>query len=495
MLNLPIMPFDSEISSTENDSKKSLLEEKLTKKSPFAWEKYNEIQKKEVYSLATDYLKFIRNARTERERTKWAVQEAEKNGFKHVELGKEITTLKPGDKIYYVNKYKNVALVVIGKHPMTERTHLIGSHIDTPRLDLRVNPLVDDKQAGVGLFKTHYYGGIKKYQWTTVPLHLTGIVITKEGKRIEIDIGRDPDDPVFTIPDLLIHLSSTVQAKRTMREVIKAEEMTVIAGGLPVSDEKAKEKFKLNILSILNEKYGLIEDDFQSAELNLVSGIQPRYIGFDKSMIGAAGHDDGVCAWTSARALFDINEIPPYTSVVCFFDKEEIGSNGATGAESKWLYFVMNDIMVRTGIPETITNLHLALTNSFMVSSDVSAAVDPAFKTVHDIQNAAVFGKGITLVKYTGSGGKYSANDANAETVAYMRKVFEEKKVPYQMGQLGEVDKGGGGTIAKYMAETFNCDVIDVGTPVLNMHSPFEIVHIADVYATYLGYLAFILHD
>ncbi|MHA1777460.1 MAG: aminopeptidase [Promethearchaeia archaeon] len=486
------MNSKNELEASDLEPSDSSLEGKLTHKIPFAWEKYTDEQKRQVRDFSEDYLEFLRNARTERERTNWAVKQAQKFGFKRVELGKEINTLQPGDKIYYVNKHKNVALVVVGTQSMTEKTHLIGSHIDTPRLDLRVNPLVDDKQAGVGLFKTHYYGGIKKYQWTTVPLHLTGIIIKKDGTKVEIDVGRDAEDPVFTIPDLLIHLSSTVQAKRTMREVIKAEEMTVLAGGLPVADKKAKEKFKLNILQILNEKYGILEEDFLSAELNLVSGIPPRYIGFDKSMIGAAGHDDGVCAWTSARALFDLKKVPAYTSVVCFFDKEETGSNGATGAESKWLYFVMNDLMVRTGISENISNLNVVLSNSFMVSSDVSAAVDPAFKTVHDIQNAAILGKGITLVKYTGSGGKYSANDANAETVAYMRQIFSKAEVPFQMGQLGEVDKGGGGTIAKYMAETFNCEVIDVGTPVLNMHSPYEIVHIADVYATYLGYLAFL---
>ncbi|MHA1521978.1 MAG: aminopeptidase [Promethearchaeota archaeon] len=484
--------MNSEDSKDSNESK-SALEEKLTKKSKFAWDVYSDDQKKQVRELAEAYMEFLRNARNERERTTWAVEHATKNGFQPVKLGKDVETLQPGDKIFYVNKFKNVALVVIGKKSMTEKTHLVGSHIDSPRIDLRMNPLFDDEKAGLALFKTHHYGGIKKYQWATVPLHLTGVVVKGDGSKINIEIGKDPSDPVFTIPDLLIHLSSTVQGKRTMKDIMKAEEMTVLVGGLPMADEKAKEKFKLSVLNLLHEKYGMVEEDFQSAELNLVSGIAPRFIGFDKSMIGAAGHDDGVCAWTSARALFDLTEIPEYTSVVCFFDKEEIGSNGATGAESKWLSFVMNDVMVRTGIPETMTNLNVVLSSSFMLSSDVSAAFDPAFKSVHDPLNAAVFGKGISLTKYTGAGGKYSANDANAETVGYMRQIFKKNNIPYQMGQLGEVDKGGGGTIAKYIAETFNCEVIDAGTPVLNMHSPYEVIHIADLYATYIGYIAFLL--
>lgn len=486
------MYFSEKSPSDKSDSNQSELEEKLTKKAKYAWDLYSDSQKTAVWSLAADYFEFLHNARTERERTQWAIDNALKRGFRAVSLGKDLSTLQPGDKIFYVNKHKNIALVVIGKRPMTKKTFLIGSHIDTPRIDLRMNPLVEDKQAGLALFKTHYYGGIKKYQWATVPLHLTGVIVKKDGTRMNVELGKDPSDPVFTIPDLLVHLSSTVQSKRTMRDVIKAEEMTVLAGGLPIDDANAKEKFKLNVLKWFFEKYGIVEDDFQSAELSLVSGITPRYIGFDKSMIGAAGHDDGVCAWTSARALFDLQEIPEYTSVVCFFDKEETGSNGATGAESRWLTFVMNDIMVRTGIAETMTNLNMALSNSFILSSDVAAALDPAFKSVHDPQNASVLGKGVTLVKYTGSRGKYSANDANAETVSYVRNIFESNQIPYQMGQLGEVDKGGGGTIAMYIAESFNCEVIDVGTPVMNMHSPFEIIHVADLYSTYLGYMAFL---
>ncbi|MHA1675153.1 MAG: aminopeptidase [Promethearchaeota archaeon] len=485
--------MSSDEDTKDSTDSKSILEEKLCKKSEFAWDVYSDEQKIQVRELAKSYMVFLRNARNERERTIWAVENATKHGFKPVSLGKDITTLKPGDKIFYVNKFKNVALVVIGKQSMTEKTHLVGSHIDTPRLDLRMNPLMDDEKTGLALFKTHHYGGIKKYQWATVPLHLTGVIVKGDGTKVNVEIGKDPEDPVFTIPDLLIHLSSTVQSKRTMRDIMKAEEMTVLVGGLPMDDKKSKKKFKLAVLNLLHEKYGIVEEDFQSAELNLVSGIAPRYIGFDKSMIGAAGHDDGVCAWTSARALFDLTEIPEYTSVVCFFDKEEIGSNGATGAESKWLSFVMNDLLVRTGIPETMTNLNLVLSNSFMLSSDVSAAFDPAFKSVHDPLNAAVLGKGISLTKYTGAGGKSSANDANAETVGYMRRIFKSNNIPYQMGQLGEVDKGGGGTIAKYIAETFNCEVIDAGTPVLNMHSPFEIIHIADLFATYIGYIAFML--
>ncbi|TFH26333.1 MAG: aminopeptidase, partial [Promethearchaeota archaeon] len=244
---------------TSEEESKSVLEEKLTKKSKFAWDVYSDDQKKQVRELAEAYMEFLRNARNERERTTWAIEHATMHGFQLVSLGKDIQTLQPGDKIFYVNKFKNVALVVVGKQSMLDKTHLVGSHIDTPRLDLRINPLIDDKDAGLALFKTHYYGGIKKYQWATVPLHLTGVIVKGDGTKIHIEIGKDPQDPVFTIPDLLIHLSSTVQSTRTMRDIIKAEEMTVLAGGLPIADEKAKEKFKLAVLNLLHEKYGIVE--------------------------------------------------------------------------------------------------------------------------------------------------------------------------------------------------------------------------------------------
>ena len=493
--------FNNE-SNKDKEPKKPSLEDKLGNKLKHGWEIFNDEQKKETLKLADDYLGFLRNARTERERTAWAINVAEENGFKRVEIGKNINKLNPGEKIYYVNREKNVAMVVIGEKPIIEKNHMIGSHIDTPRLDLKMRPLYEDGKSSLALFKTHYYGGIKKYQWATIPLHLTGLIVKKDGTKIPIDIGKNPDDPVFTIPDILPHLSKNVQNKRKTPETFKGEELNILAGALPIDENNnnkeakgAKEKFKINVLKILNEKYGITEADLQSAELNLVSGLPPRYVGLDKSMIGAAGHDDGVCTWTGIKALIDLKETPKNTAIMSIFDKEEIGSNGNTGAQSAWIRFVMNDIMVRTGVPETLTNLHLTLTNTLMLSADVGSAINPIFPSVHDPLNAAVLGKGIVIEKHTGAGGKYGSSDALAEVMAYFRKIFDEKTVPYQIVELGKVDEGGGGTIARYFAESFNCDVVDAGTPVINMHSPYEIVHIADVYSTYLAYKTFFEAD
>ena len=488
-------------SKSDEKPKEPSLEDKLVNKFKHGWEIFNDEQKKETLKLADNYFDFLKNARTERERTAWTIKKAEENGFKKIEIGKNINRLNPGDKIYYVNREKNVAMVVIGEKSILEKNHLIGSHIDTPRLDLKMRPLYEDGKASVALFKTHYYGGIKKYQWATIPLHLTGLIVKKDGTKIPIDIGKNPDDPVFTIPDILPHLSKNVQNKRKTPETFKGEELNILAGALPIDENNnnngkgSKEKFKINVLKILNEKYGITEADLQSAELNLVSGLPPRYVGLDKSMIGAAGHDDGVCSWTGIRSLIDLKGTPKNTAIMSIFDKEEIGSNGSTGAQSAWIRFVMNDIMVRTGVPETLTNLHLTLTNTLMLSADVGSAINPNFPSVHDPLNAAVLGKGIVIEKHTGGGGKIGSSDVPAEVMAYIRKIFDEKTVPYQIVELGKVDEGGGGTIAKYFAESFNCDVVDAGTPVINMHSPYEIIHIADLYSTYLAYKTFFEAD
>ncbi|QEE14694.1 aminopeptidase [Promethearchaeum syntrophicum] len=488
-------------SKSEDKPKEPSLEDKLVNKFKHGWEIFTDDQKQETLKLADEYFDFLKNARTERERTTWTIKKAEENGFKRLEIGKNINKLNPGDKIYYVNREKNVAMAVIGQKSLIEKIHMIGSHIDTPRLDLKMRPLYEDGKAAVALFKTHYYGGIKKYQWATIPLHLTGLIVKKDGTKIPIDIGKNPDDPVFTIPDILPHLSKNVQNKRKSPETFKGEELNVLAGALPIDEnnnkdaKKVKEKFKINILKILNEKHGITEADLQSAELNLVSGLPPRYVGLDRSMIGAAGHDDGVCSWTGIKSLIDLKGAPKNTAIMSIFDKEEIGSNGSTGAQSAWIRFVMNDIMVRTGVSETLTNLHLTLSNTLMLSADVGSAINPIFPSVHDPLNAAVLGKGIVIEKHTGGGGKYGSSDVPAEIMAYIRKIYDEKTVPYQIVELGKVDEGGGGTIAKYFAESFNCDVVDAGTPVINMHSPYEIIHIADLFSTYLAYKTFFEAD
>jgi aspartyl aminopeptidase len=437
-------------------------------------------------------MKFLWEARTERERVLYAANLADKANFQAVEIGKNINTLQPGDKLYYINRHKNIALAVIGKESITDRMNLLGGHLDTPRIDIKMHPLYEDDKTGVALFKTHYYGGVKKYQWLSFPLHLTGIISKKDGTNITVDVGRDPNDPVFMIPDLLPHLAKDVQGDRKGFDIVKAEEMNALVGALPVAEKESKEKFKMNILKILNEKYDITEADLQSADLSLVSGVAPRFVGFDKGLIGGAGQDDGVCSYTALRAILDYDGIPEHTIMVGLFDKEEIGSNGNTGAQSFWLEHVINDVMIRSGVTETNTNLFLSLSHLMMLSADVSAPMDPSFPSVHDPKNTGALGKGPIIEKYTGSGGKYGSSDAGAEMMGYIRRILDDSNAFYQIASLGAVDAGGGGTIAKFVAEHFNADVLDVGTPVLDMHSPFEITHIADVYDTYLVYSAFL---
>jgi aspartyl aminopeptidase len=477
--------------SESKDDKGSDLEKKLSYKAEFAWSKYSDEQKKAARVLAQDYLVFLKETRTERERVSFAERLAQGKGFRQLELGEKVEPLKPGERVYYINRGKNIALFVVGDAPMTQQHQFIGAHGDFPRIDLKIHPLYE--KDGFALFKTHYYGGIKKYQYTTIPLALVGVVVKKDGEIVKVDVGSEPDDPVFMIPDLLIHLARTVQGERKAFDTIKADEMNAVAGGLQIGDEKAKDRFKLNVLSILNEKYGITEDDFHSAELSLVPTITPRYIGLDKSMVGAAGQDDGSSTYLALRAMLDLPPgATPYTSGVGIFDKEETGSNGPTGAQSSWIRTVISDLAARAGIKESLTNVHLAFRAMKMISADVTAALDPSFGSVHDSQTAAVFGKGVVIEKYSGSGGKYGTNDATAEYMGYVRRLFNDAKIPIQFGTLGQVDAGGGGTIAMFFAQTFNCDVVDCGVPVLNMHSPYEVTHIADIYSGYLAYKAFL---
>ena len=478
----------------KNDSKKeSEMEKKLSYNIDFAWSKYSEDQKSHARAFAKDYMHFLEHARTERERVEYAESLAKEAGFKEITIGDHISDITEGDKVYYKNRKKNIAFFIIGdgSRPITEGVRFVGAHIDFPRVDLKIRPLYEDSKTGFALMKTHYYGGIKKFQYATIPMALTGVVIKKDGEQVDIEMGLDPEDPVLTIPDLLIHLGGKMQSKRKPFDVIKGEEMNVLVGALESEDENAKEKFKLTVLAILHDKYGITEDDFHSAELALVPALPPRLVGFDKSMVGAPGQDDGSCSFLGLRAILDYEGIPPSTIGTGLFDKEEIGSNGATGAQSAWIRHVITDLMVRTGTPETITNMHLCLSNSKILSADVTAALDPSFGSVHDPKTAAIFGKGIVLEKFTGSRGKYNTNDAMAEFMAYLRGVFDNVGVPFQVGTLGAVDVGGGGTIAKFFAQSFNCDVVDAGVALINMHSPFEIAHIADLYSGYLAYKAF----
>ncbi|MHA1168162.1 MAG: aminopeptidase [Candidatus Hodarchaeales archaeon] len=459
-----------------------------------AWEKHDKEGRQKVIEFATDYMKWLDTCKTERETFKSIVSRAKTLGFKEFEKGMSI---QPGDKLIFKNRKKNAILVQIGQQPLDKGVRIIGSHIDAPRIDLKGRPLYED--SGLALFRTHYYGGVKKYQWVNIPLALYGKVILADGKEVDIAIGDDPDDPVFTISDLLPHLARKAQGKRTTGEVIKGEELIVIAGSLPLIKEKkegkdskakpSKDKIKKNLLKILNEKYGIIEEDFISAEIEVVPAGKCRWIGFDKGLLGGYGHDDRSCTYATFRALVDMDNVPEYTSIALFMDKEEIGSDTNTGAKSAFLKYSIVSLLEASG-KASYGDIADALTNSQVISADVNAAINPVFKSVHEESNAAKIGHGICVTKFTGAGGKYSSNDAHAEFIAKIRRVFNENNVSWQIGELGKVDEGGGGTIAKFLAE-LNCDVIDIGIPIIGMHSPFELLHIADLYAGYKGYKAF----
>lgn len=473
------------MSNNDDNIGKSELEQKLLRETKLVWEVINEEERNKVRKFANDYKNYIGIVKTERLAISEAIIEAEKHGFNDIST---VNELKPGDKVFFVNRKKNIILAIIGQDKITNGSHMVASHVDSPRIDLKVNPVYEDEN--LALLHTHYYGGVKKYHWVNIPLAMYGVIAKKDGTMIDVSIGDDPNDPVFVISDILPHLSRKVQGDRKMAEVVKGEELISIAGSLPVLDEEVKKKrVKLNFLKLLNDKYGIIEEDFLSAELTLVPAIEPRFVGLDKGMLAAYGHDDRICAFTSLKAIFEA-ESPDKTSLCYLMDKEEIGSDGNVGAQSNWILHVMSELLEKTGEISTNTNLFKTMTNMKTLSSDVNAGMHPVFKSTQESMNAAHMGKGVVLTKYTGSGGKYSSNDAHAEFVGYIRQVFDEAKVVWQTGQLGKVDEGGGGTIAKFLAK-HNADVIDIGPGILGMHSPYELCHVGDLYMTYRAYVAF----
>lgn len=395
------------------------------------------------------------------------------------------TTLKPGDKVYRVNRGKGIMLAVIGSAPIEEGIRMIGAHVDAPRLDLKPNPLYEDGE--MALAKTHYYGGIRKYQWLATPLSMNGRIILKDGKKIDISIGKEDDDFTFTISDLLPHLAKD-QASKTLREAVDPENLNIIIGSIPLDDEDAKKPIKEAILQYLNEKYGIIEEDFISAELEMVPAIRVRDVGFDRSMIGGPGQDDRVCAYTAMQALFDA-KVPTHTAVCLLVDKEEIGSMGNTGMKSRFFENTLAEICCLLGQNDHIT-LRRCLSNSKCLSADVNAAFDPNFPNVYEKNNAALLGYGVTICKYTGHGGKSESSDASAEFLAEIRQLFNENGVVWQIAELGKTDAGGGGTIAQYVAN-LDIDTIDCGTALLSMHSPFELSSKVDVFMTYKAYQCF----
>lgn len=446
-----------------------------------AWEKYDSKMLKEVMDFSEIYKDFLTKGKTEREMTRLSVDALQKHGFKNVN---ELSSIKPGDKVYMVNREKNVCAYVIGNRPLTDGIRVLGAHIDSPRLDIKQNPLYENR--GFALLDTHYYGGIKKYQWVTIPLALHGVVVKKSGEIVNIVIGEDENDPIVGINDLLIHLSGD-QMQKTAAKVIDGEGLDITLGSMPLKDTE-KDAVKANILKLLKDKYDIEEEDFLSAEIEVVPADKTRDYGLDRSMIAGYGHDDKVCAFTSLYALLAV-ENPEYTSCCILVDKEEVGSIGATGAQSRFFENTICDLLELSG--SSVSKLRNVLTNSKMLSSDVSAGFDPLYPEVNDAKNSAYLGNGIVFNKYTGARGKSGCNDANPEFIAWLRKVMDEENINFQTAELGKVDQGGGGTIA-YILGNLNMDVIDAGIAVLNMHSPMEIVSKADVYETYKAYIAFL---
>ena len=455
-----------------------------------AWKKYqDEDKRKAVYDFAEGYRIFLSENKTERECAAFFVEEVKRAGFENLDeviaAGK---TLKAGDKVYAMNKKKMVAAFVIGKRPVSEGMRILGAHIDSPRLDLKQNPLYEDTD--MALLDTHYYGGVKKYQWVTLPLALHGVIAKKDGSVINVCVGEKEDDPVFGVSDLLIHLSSE-QLDKKASKVIEGEDLNVLVGSIPLESEDEKECVKANVLRILCEQYDVEEEDFLSAEIEVVPAGKARDYGFDRSMIMGYGHDDRVCAYPSLAAIAEVSDVE-YTSVCLLVDKEEIGSVGAPGMESRFFENPVAEVMALTGETSALL-LRRALRNSKALSSDVSAAYDPNYPAVMEKKNAAYFGRGIVFNKYTGARGKSGSNDASAEYVAEMRKVMDDADVCFQTAELGKVDAGGGGTIA-YILGNLDMQVIDSGVAVLNMHAPWEIISKVDLYEAYKGYVAF-LHN
>ncbi len=448
-----------------------------------AWLEMEEEEKEEIFDFNEEYGEFLSENKTEREFVRSSIELLKEEGFSDIT---EVDKLEAGDKIYAVNREKALIAAVIGEKDLEEGLRIVGAHMDAPRIDLKPNPLYED--GDLALFNTHYYGGIKKYQWVTTPLALHGVVIKEDGSKININIGEDENDPVFYISDLLPHLAQD-QAKKKLTEGINAQHLNIVIGSIPVDDDDEKEKMKKGVLNLLEEKYDINGEDLVSADIEIVPAGKTRDIGFDRGLIGGYGHDDRVCSYTALTALLDLGK-PSYTAMALLVDKEEIGSMGSTGMQSR---FFENTVAEMTDLyyddySELV--VRRILENSKALSADVSAAFDPDFADVYAKNNAAYLGKGLVLTKYTGARGKGGSSEATAEFVGHIRSLFNEKGVIWQIAELGKTDQGGGGTIAQFMAN-YNMDVLDSGPAVLSMHSPFEVVSKVDVYNTYLGYFVF----
>lgn len=454
------------------------------------WNVYSKEQLEKADIFAKEYMYFLDHGKTERECVNLTVNMIEKEGY--IELNqaiKEGRKLNPGDKIYAVWMNKSIVLFQIGKKSMTEGMNILGAHIDSPRLDIKQNPLYED--GGIAYLDTHYYGGVKKYQWVTLPLAIHGVVVKKDGTTVEINIGEEENDPVFFISDLLIHLSQE-QLEKKAAKVIEGEALDLVIGNMPLpkeGDKEEKEAVKKNILKLLKESYDIEEEDFLSAELEIVPAGRAREAGFDRSLILAYGHDDRVCAFPSLKAILEVKNVER-TACCILVDKEEIGSVGATGMQSKFFENAVAEVMNLTGEYSEL-NVRRCLASSDMLSSDVSAAFDPSYASAFEKKNTAFLGQGMVFNKYTGARGKSGSNDANAEYMAHIRNILDSDKIVYQTAELGRVDLGGGGTIA-YILALYGMNVIDCGVAVLSMHSPWEAISKADLYETKRGYVTFL---
>lgn len=460
----------------ENDK---IIKEKLCNNKKCGWNEVDALERNKIFSFAEEYMSFMNKSKTEREATKTVLSMLKENGFKDIN---DMDSLKYGDRVYYINRNKSVFIAVIGKEVLENGLNLVGAHIDSPRLDLKPNPIYEDN--GLTYFKTHYYGGIKKYQWTTIPLAIHGTIVKTNGEKIDIEIGEKDSDPIFTITDLLPHLA-TDQMNKKLSNAIEGEDLNLLIGSIPYSVDSGS---KINILNILNQRYGITEKDFLSSEIELVPAFKARSLGFDESMVAAYGQDDKVCSFASLKSILDIRENSK-TCVCILSDKEEIGSVGNTGMASNAFNYFISLLLDKKGenMPNMIDKVFM---NSKMLSADVDAGFDPIYKNVSEINNASKIGYGVVLNKYTGSRGKSGASDANAEFMAYVRNILEENNIKYQVSELGKVDIGGGGTIAYILADK-GIEVVDCGIGVLSMHAPYEITSKYDIYSAYKTYLNF----
>lgn len=460
----------------------------LVKEYKYAWDKYNDDEIEKLFDFCNDYKEFISQCKTERECVRELVKQAEGAGYKNLkQYIMKNKQLKAGDKVYFEYKEKALALYQIGKEAFEKGLNIIGAHIDAPRIDLKQNPLYEDSD--LAMFETHYYGGIKKYQWVTVPMALHGVFIKKDGTKVDVTIGEGENDPVIGISDLLAHLSSD-QMNKTLSKGIEGEDLNILIGSIPIKDKNKKNRVKENILKIFNEKYKICEEDFVSAELEVVPAGKAREYGLDRSMIIGYGQDDRVCSYAAFKAMMEVDNCDK-TIVTLLVDKEEIGSVGSTGMHSRFFENSLAEVMNLCGDYNEL-KLRRTLANSKMLSADVTVAFDPNYPSVVEKRNCAYFGKGIVFSKYTGARGKSGCNDANPEFIAELRNIFDKNNISWQTSELGKVDQGGGGTIAYILAE-YGMEVIDCGVALQNMHAPYEVSSKADIYETYKGYKAFFI--